>query len=134
MTKIDRINILFVDHSKQRYQTCGDWYFEQTVTENVLVIKVSKMEDIRSMLAVALHEFAEVMMCDAVGITWEQVDKFDMDYEKNRVEGDESEPGDKPSAPYFVQHGHATAIERIVTTQMGLPWPEHEENIGKLFE
>jgi hypothetical protein len=134
MSKIDRIEISFIPHEQQRYSTCGDWYFEQSKTENVLVIKVSKMDDFRSALAVALHEFAEVIMCDAVGITQEQVDKFDMTYEKLRAKDDESEPGDHASAPYFVQHGHATAIERIVTTQMGLPWPDHEENIGKLFE
>lgn len=140
MTKIDKIEIEFIDHKDQRYPTCGDWQFTRRTTltpsgshiEDVLIIRVSKTEDMRSALAVAVHELSEAIMCDACGVRQDVVDKFDMEFESNRKPGDESEPGDSLEAPYFHQHNLATAIEQIVTSQMSLPWDEHESNINKL--
>jgi hypothetical protein len=126
------MNIIIKDipHKEQRYPTCGDWWFEN----GELHIRVSKELPAPCRMLIALHELAEVMMCMANGVTQEDVDKFDMDYEKNRQPGDESEPGDSVNAPYWKEHGYATAIERIVATQMGWPWNEHEKEINGLFD
>ena len=126
-----KINIESIPHSTHRYPTCGDWWFD---ADGSLQIRVSEEMPDTSKELVVLHELAEVLMCKANGVTQKQVDDFDMAYESNRKPGDESEPGDQKNAPYFVQHGLATGIERIVATQMGVVWPEHEAAIGKLFE
>lgn len=126
-----KIVIESIPHSSQRYSTCGDWFFDKDGTLHILV---SEEMPGRSQQLVALHELAEVIMCQANAVTQEQVDEFDMAFEKNRKPGDESEPGDHADAPYNVQHGLATAIERIAATQMGVNWLEHEKAVGDLFE
>jgi len=119
-----------IPHSQQRYPTCGDWWFE----DGTLQIRVSEEMSWQSQQLVVLHELAEVMMCQANGISQKQVDEFDMNFEANRKPDDESEPGDSPQAPYQKQHNIATGIERIVCAQMGLAWSDHEADVNKLFE
>lgn len=124
------IIIKSIPHSQHRYPTCGDWWYEG----DTLHIRVSEELPKVCQDLVVLHELAEVQMCAAAGITQQQVDEFDMNYEANRKDGDESEPGDDPRAPYFLQHQIATAIERMVARQMGVHWESHEAAISKLFE
>lgn len=119
-----------IPHASHRYPTCGDWWFE----DGTLHIRVSQELSEKSQQLVVLHELAEVIMCQANGVTQEAVDQFDMNFEANRHPDDESEPGDHADAPYKDQHGLATAIERIAATQMGVNWAEHELDITKLFE
>ena len=123
------IIIRSIPHKSHRYPTCGDWFEE----DGTLYILVSDEMPEESKQLVALHEFAEWMMCKANGVTQKQVDTFDMGFEKNRQPGDESEPGDHPSAPYHVQHRLATSIELMTASQMKVDWAAHEEAIGKLF-
>jgi hypothetical protein len=127
-----RVIIRAIPHKEHRYPTCGDWWYDPE--DGTLQIRVSQEMPLFSQQLVALHELAEVFMCAANGITQKQVDDFDMNYEANRQPGDESEPGEQPNAPYFAQHGLATAVERMAATQMGVVWPQHEQEIVKLFE
>lgn len=82
---------------------------------------------------VAVHELVEVLLCDANGFFQNTVDDFDMEYEKNRKPGDESEPGDDPKAPYHRQHCIATGVERILAAELGVNWKEYEDCINALF-
>lgn len=125
------ISIKVIPHSKQRYPTCGDWYYGEDKTLNICV---SQMGDSRYEFLVALHELVEVKLCEWCGITQKAVDEFDMEYEKNRAEDDYSEPGDSPKAPYKFQHCVATGIERIVAAVMGVDWADYEASINRLFE
>ena len=124
------IIIRSIPHKSHRYSTCGDWFEE----DGTLVILVSEEMDPYSQQLVALHELAEVFMCQANGVTQKEVDEFDMNYEANRKPDDDSEPGDSAHAPYNKQHSLATAIERMVCAQMGLTWADHEREVEKLFE
>ena len=125
------INIKVIPHSEQRYQTCGDWYYD---TDKSLQIRVSRMEDERYEFLVALHELVEVKLCEWCGVTQKQVDDFDMEFEKNRAPDDNSEPGDSPRAPYKLQHCIATGVERIVAAAMNVDWASYESAINALFE
>ncbi len=125
------ISIKTIPHSEQRYSTCGDWFYDE---EKTLCIRVSRMEDARYEFLVSLHELVEVKLCEWCGVSQKAVDDFDMAYEKNRAEGDESEPGDSPSAPYRVQHCLATGVERTVAAVMGVDWKSYEAAINALFE
>ena len=149
-----KIIIETIPHDQQRYPTCGDWYFKAIAEDGseidlhpeapirtlinagkiVLYIKVSKVSDWKHSALVAVHELAEVMLCINDGVSQEEVDKFDFDYEENRAEGDESEPGDSIQAPYRTQHCFATAIERMLCAAFGLSWLEYENEISALFE
>lgn len=143
-----KIIIETIPHSEQRYPTVGDWYYteepkfienndgtgtrEPTGIEQVLHIKVSKMENWRYEALVAIHELAEVLMCKFAGVTQEQVDMYDMEFEKNRKPGDVSEPGDYVAAPYFKQHGVASGIERIIGAELGVDWNNYADAVEAL--
>jgi hypothetical protein len=92
------------------------------------------MDDTRYEFLVALHELVEVKLCEWCGITQKVVDDFDMEFEKNRAEDDNSEPGDSPRAPYRLQHCIATGVERIVAAAMRVDWADYEASINRLFE
>jgi hypothetical protein len=125
------IIIKAIPHSAHRYPTCGDWWYD---ADGHMHIRVSQELPQLSQDLVVIHELAEARMCYANGVTQKQVDDYDMNFEANRVAGDDSEPGDHLDAPYFKQHQLATIIEAMVATQMGVNWEEHERDITALFE
>jgi hypothetical protein len=123
-----KIIIETIPHSKQRYPTAGDWYWKR----GVLHIKVSKLSDWRREVCVAIHELAEVMACKYAGVKQEDVDKFDMEFEKRRPAGCVDEPGDHKDAPYRKQHCFATGIERLLAAVLGVSWADYEEELDLL--
>ena len=123
-----RIIIETIPHKRQRYETCGDWYFRK----GVLHIKVSKMSDWRREMLVAVHELVEVLLCKDRGITTAEVDAFDKAFEKARAPGNEDEPGDDPKAPYRKEHFFATNIEALMSAEYGINWQEYEKKINAL--
>jgi len=126
-----KIKIETIPHESHRYPTVGDWYME----DGTLVIKVSKLPndpDGFMALAIAVHELIEVALCKKAGVTQQQVDDFDMAYEKTRPEGDDSEPGDSPDAPYQQQHCFATAVERMLIAALGIKWEDYAKAIESL--
>lgn len=124
-----KIIIETIPHDQQRYPTCGDW---QWTDPDTLSIKVSQLSDWRRGACVAIHELAEVLMCKQDGVTEQAVDEFDKNFEANRAEGNEDEPGDDPAAPYRKQHFTATNIERILAQALGVDWKEYEDEICAL--
>ncbi len=124
-----KIIIETIPHETHRYTTVGDWYYDP---DGTLRIKVSALSEKRREALVAIHELVEVLTCELGGVTQKQVDDFDMAYEANRPEGDESEPGDSPSAPYQEQHCLATGVERILASAWGVMWADYEQELGDL--
>lgn len=124
-----KIIIETIPHEEQRYTTVGDWFYEP---DGTLRIKVSDMEDKRLCKLVAIHELVEVLTCELNGVTQQQVDDFDMAYEANRPEGDDSEPGDDSKAPYRKEHCLATGIERILAAEWGVDWNVYADELESL--
>jgi hypothetical protein len=132
-----KIIIESLPHASQRYPTCGDWYFEP---DGTLVIKVSEEMGPDSCFLVAVHELVEVWLSTKRGVTVQQVDDFDIAYEKaHRVGGtlegermDESEPGDDPNCPVFEEHQLATVLERLLCERLGITWKQHDETVNAL--
>jgi hypothetical protein len=111
---VKQIKIVF-DVEKQKYPTLGD--YEET--ENEIVIKISKMST-PSQLAVAIHEFVEVVLCKLAGVNIQDIDEFDIEYENARDKGEKTapcgcliqeEPGNDVHAPYYKQHKIAENFE-----------------------
>lgn len=139
-----KIIIESIPHDQQRYPTVGDWYYSEENGEKVLHIKVSKMSNPLYELLVGVHELVEVAKCDVDGVTQQQVDAFDIEFEKNRekrldtANPDEAalinieEPGDQPDAPYAEQHCFATGIERLMASALNVNWAEYEQEIYSL--
>jgi hypothetical protein len=124
-----KIVIESIPHSQQAYETAGNYWRDD---DGTLQIRVSQMRDDRYMLLVAIHELIEQTLCDRNGIGNEEIDSFDMAYEANRAQGDESEPGDDFNAPYYKQHQFATGFERILAAEMAVDWLEYERCINAL--
>jgi hypothetical protein len=123
------ISIEIIPHSKQRYDTVGDWIFD---ANGALHIYVSEMgsEEYESMVAV--HEVWEALLCKNRGISQKSVDAFDIAFEVNRIEGNTEEPGDNPNAPYHREHCSATGVERLLCSELGIPWKLYEETVERL--
>jgi hypothetical protein len=124
-----KIQLRTIPHSEQRYETCGDW---ENLPEGSLRISVSDMGNDDYAFLVAIHELVEVWLCNKRGITDEAVSAFDIEYEKNRPEGDESEPGNHPDAPYRKEHFFATNIERMIALELGLDWEKYSKAVMSL--
>lgn len=122
------INIKVIPNSKQRYSTCGDWWW----TPAGLEVRVSQLGDEYKELCIAIHEVCEAFLCRKRGISQEQVDRFDKDFEKQREIGNTDEPGDHPRAPYKREHCFATGIERLLVSEFDIDWSVYEEIINSL--
>lgn len=124
------IDIQFIDHLEQRYNTIGDWWIVHKEEGSMMHIRVSNLPHFASMVAVAVHEIVEASLCRLAGIDPEEVDRFDAQMER---EHPDEEPGDSPDAPYHVQHGLATACERIIVAAAGVNWRDHEDAMEVLM-
>lgn len=124
-----KIEIKTVPHSKQRYETVGDWWY---APDGTWQFAISDLGNWKMELAVAVHELVECALCRYKGISQTEVDDFDMAFESMCQPGDVSEPGDDPRAPYHKEHCIATGIERIVVCMLGLSWKEYDEKINSL--
>jgi len=123
-----KIVIDVIPHEDQRYPTVGDWI----EIADGLQIYVSKMSDPRYEELVLVHELVEAILCRRRGISQEAVDKFDLSFESNRPDGDLSEPGDDPTAPYRDEHRFATAVERLLAQELGVDWIAYETEVEHL--
>lgn len=121
-----KIVIQPLPHALQRYDTVGDWQFAPR--GNLLSVRVSRMRDERAEWAVALHEMVEALLCNAAGVSQEEVDRFDFGFLG------EGEPGDDPAAPYAAQHTIATEIERRFVEALGLRWEDYEATVQRAGE
>lgn len=115
-----KITIKTIPHDKQRYETCGDWGFDQN---GDLDICVSAMGDWRYELLVGVHELIEAALCKHRGIAGEAVDAFDKDF------GGDGEPGDDPRAPYHKEHRSATNVEMRLAAELGVDWIAYDDAV-----
>lgn len=126
------INIKTIPHSKQRYNTVGDY---DSVDINCGVnISISGLRNWKYELLVAVHELIELSLCYHRDIPEEIITKFDMDFEKAREETSllQGEPGDAAGCPYRKEHFFATSIERLLAAELGVDWEKYEKTINDL--
>jgi len=121
-----KINVEFVPHSSQNYDTCGDYGIDEN---GDWWIKVSELGHPMYNLAVSLHEITEFALTQYRGISEESITKFDIDFEKNRPIGFTGECGDNPNAPYKLEHRFAENIERQFILESGLDWFAYDKKM-----
>jgi hypothetical protein len=119
---MERIIIETIADGKQRYDTVGDYYHNETGDQ---LLFISDMGNKKYEFLIALHELIESQLCQERGITEDMIDAFDFEFEKDRKEGDLREPGDQPEAPYFKEHQFASKIERLVANELGVDWEQY---------
>lgn len=121
------VRIEVVPHAMQRYDTCGDYVYDEE--SGTLEIRVSRTEDWREAMTVAVHELVEALLVIQDGVPVELIDSFDQHFE-----GDEDEPGEHAHSPYYDQHVTATVVERLMAHAFGLHWPCYEDHIYALSD
>jgi hypothetical protein len=112
------IDIKQIPQDRMRYNTSGDWQFDQAGGLHIRV-SVEKDDGEHQAFLYALHEMVEAYLCKAKGITTQQVDDFDMDRSEYCAEND-LEPGDMKESPYRLQHRQAMLIEHLMANFLGL--------------
>ncbi len=107
------ISVKIIPHSKQRYETSGDYWIDRRGT---IQIRISKSRNWRHEALLLMHELTEMLLCIDRGVSFKAIDRFDMNFK-----GD-GEPGDDPRAPYYRQHQFATKIERLLAKELRVNW------------
>lgn len=118
-------------HEEQRYETCGDWFTDQSGDKHIVV---SAMGNPDYEMLVAVHELIEQYLCERRGISQDSVDKFDREFEAARQLGNDDEPGDDPSAPYYKEHRFASSVERIIAAELGVNWKDYDKTVVALSQ
>jgi hypothetical protein len=126
-----RVNV--IPHNEQRYETLGDWWFDE---EGTLQIRVSSMDNEDYENCIAIHEQIEAILCKKRGITEKQVSDWDKQFEEARekypdIFGD-NEPGDHPKAPYNNEHMFASRVEHSIAQELGIDWAEYNRVVNEL--
>lgn len=125
------ISIKTIPHEKQRYPTCGDYFFEG----NTLNFRISKFHDWRYEALIMIHELVEYFLIRQRGISIKEIDEFDRLFEEERSNGShrqDEEPGFDPRAPYRREHSWAHRIERLASFLMCVNWKEYNRIVNSL--
>jgi hypothetical protein len=120
-----KITVTTVKAKDMRYPSLGD--YGETPAGDVW-FKVVDLGDWRFEALVALHEIVEYLLVKAAGIPVLSIDAFDIAFEQDReigINGPDEEPGDSIDAPYHLQHGVASGVERVVAAMMGVAWADY---------
>jgi hypothetical protein len=123
------ITVSVIPHNQQRYDTCGDWWWD---CSGDLVVLVSSLNNWKYEALVAVHEIVEAYACRRAGVSENAITKFDTAFEENRSAGNTDEPGDHPKAPYRLQHCLATGVERVFAVALGVNWKKYENKLNSL--
>jgi hypothetical protein len=116
------VNIIMrsVPSVEMRYDTLGDWQFlvwphEEGIAE---YLKITVPHDAglnsKEQFLIGFHELVEAAVCKARGITQQQVDDFDFNFDG------EGEPGDDPACPYREAHRFAMLMEHLLAREIGV--------------
>jgi hypothetical protein len=125
------IQINIIPHTKQRYDTCGDYFVEK----GKLQIRISETGNSLYNMLVLVHELIEIILVVKAGVTFASIDAFDTQYEKDRELGkhpSDTEPGNDPKCPYRKEHEFATWVETALCRFMELNWFQYDETLFAL--
>ena len=117
-------DVTVIKPEDQRYPTAADWF---TGPDGVRHFRISDMGE-QSTRLVAIHEQIEELLCNAAGVTQEQVDEWD------NAHLDAEDPGLLPGCPYQEWHMIALAIEHMLAAEIGLDWGEHDDAVNAAFD
>lgn len=123
------IHIMIIPESEQREVVSGaDWFWD---SKGDLQVRVSPLSDWRYEVLLGIHEAVEAIMCMHAGVTQQQVDEFDQEYDKTHTF--DVNAGDEEAAPYCRQHCFATAIERVLCAELGVNWKKYDDELASTY-
>jgi len=105
-----------IPHGLMRDQSqYGDYWIDET---GALQIRVSEYADPRDARDIAIHELLEAWRCAERGVSFADIDQFDLDHT------DHPDPGLLPSAPYHKEHIDSMAVDYLIAQQDGRDFSE----------
>lgn len=123
------IQILTIPREKMRHGVDGaDWYWDE---QGNLQVRVCPMTNWRHEALLAIHEAVEALMCRHNGVSQQQVDQFDAQFDA--ANPDDLDAGDDPAAPYEREHCFATAIERTLCAELGVKWAHYDQELRDTY-
>jgi hypothetical protein len=131
--QVKRITIETIEHKQQRYDTVGDWLYDEAT--GTVTIFVSDMGDWRMNMCCGIHEAVETLLCVQRGIKEEDVSAFDVQFEADRQagkHGEDDEPGEAIDAPYRKEHAVADVVERLLAVELDLAWASYNDALYSL--
>lgn len=133
MPDVKRVVIETIDHKAQRYDTVGDWLYDDA--SGTVTVYVSDMGDWRMNMCCGVHEVIETLLCVQRGVSEESVSAFDVQFEQERQagkHGPDDEPGEAADAPYRKEHAVADVVERLLALELDLPWVAYNDALFSL--
>lgn len=127
-----KITVTIIDHTKQRYDTLGDYWFDD---EGNWHLAISDMGDWRYNFLVALHELVEMALIKqkAFGLmlSEQQMERQICEFDKAMLSDSPhiEDPGMDPHAPYHQEHLIATGIEIQMCGHLGLNFREYDSTM-----
>lgn len=123
------INIKVIPLDEMRYRTVGDYWLDK---KGVYQVRTVRLSDWRYEFLIIFHELFELAWVLYNKVEIKDIDEFDIEYEKKRRDGDVSEPGDSPRAPYYQGHQWATVLEKVAAAFLGVKWRKYESEVESL--
>ena len=120
-----------IPHHTHRYPTVGD-YFRSKDNPKKQNFRISDMGNKDYEMLVLIHELIEAHLCEKRKISWDKIDDFDKEFERNRKEGNVDEPGNDKNAPYYHEHRFAENIERQLAHELGVDWFAYDKQVNEL--
>ena len=121
-----------IPHSWQDYPTIGNYFY---IKGGTIVIFCSDMKNNDYHQLIFAHEMFEVALVIKRKINIKEIDKFDINFEKERekgLHGKDDEPGDNKSAPYHKEHVFATKLEKLLAKEMDVNWEDYSKTVSNL--
>lgn len=120
------IKITAIPHYTQKYDTIGDYFFE----DGVLNITVSDTGNEYYNYLIAFHEFVEFILTKKRGISIDEMTDFNLAFQSN-PNADYDESGWDPHAPNHNEHVFAEYMERKLAGELGIKWRDYEDALKK---
>lgn len=127
------IEIEFIPHKQHRFTTIGYWF----VQDGTLYIQVSNEISWQNKIATVFHELIEAGICISKGITTEECDAFDAQFEEEykRKKWDiNTEAGLDKRCPYRKGHIWGNRLEWLVMFLLGADKKIHDKECLMLME
>lgn len=124
LERMKDIHLKIIPQSEHREQySLGDYWWDD---DGVLQVRASAMPDNRMSLLCLLHELVEVMLTEHNGIKEEDIQAWDIAYEKKNP-GNTASAGDEEDCPCRDAHLVAEGFERIMANLLGVQWKKYSE-------
>lgn len=118
------------------FTTVGYWAFDGMLNKGTLHIYCLPMAKLRFIAAVVGHELIEALYCRLCGITTEECDRWDSEFEQRYSSGTlpvDIEPGDDPKCPYHRGHWLGCVWERVWIALTLAGWEAYTSECDRLY-